>query len=431
MKTTNLLKIAIVLFGLSFLLWNCQDEQPLTSPDNTIKTVAINEALEHLNLLTVSQRSKNQYLTDINTKSINYQKIKKSNELLAVINAKTIYKGRYSRVLVLKVNDKIESVLFSMTPNTEKENKLYTGELLITDLSGNFINGYRVKKSKLVAQFVKRGNTKLLSRGETCPDHGECTEGSNCVFCTQELEEVVINSNSGSNTTQHVPVTGLYDYTGTEQGGNSGDGTMSWNFGSDGGGGSTESIVIESPESSIEDIEEYLKCFNKTKSAKLTIYVNQPIANNGSAFTTGTDKAGHAFISITQGDITRVYGFYPEGNASPYSPNGTFIFGNNENNLFDVSISFNINSVSLNNIINDANNYTSNYDLNTNNCTDFVIQTAGLCGVNLPDPQSSWLNGGGSNPGAFGQALRNMNLPSGMTRNTSGGSANSNNGKCN
>ncbi|CAM1360641.1 hypothetical protein [Tenacibaculum xiamenense] len=72
-----------------------------------------------------------------------------------------------------------------------------------------------------------------------------------------------------------------------------------------------------------------------------------------------------------------------------------------------------------------------NYNLNSNNCTDFAIQVATLCGINLPDPQGSWSGGSGSTPGAFGEAIRQMNLSSGMVRNTNGGQAISNNRNCN
>lgn len=143
------------------------------------------------------------------------------------------------------------------------------------------------------------------------------------------------------------------------------------------------------------------------------------------------NKAGHAFIGISQGDITRVFGLYPKGNADPFNPNDPHIFGNNQGDNYDVSISFDIDSFSLKNLIEDAASYTINYDLNYNNCTDYVIQAAGLSGISLPDPQSNWLRGGGSNPGAFGQAIRNMSLPEGFTRNNEGGKASLNKGNCN
>lgn len=96
------------------------------------------------------------------------------------------------------------------------------------------------------------------------------------------------------------------------------------------------------------------------------------------------------------------------------------------NDEFDVSITFTINRYSLFNIVDDARNYNINYDLNTNNCTDYVIQIAQLAGIVLPDPQSTWTNGGGSNPGAFGQAIRSMALLKGMTRDVTGGNAGNN-----
>lgn len=181
--------------------------------------------------------------------------------------------------------------------------------------------------------------------------------------------------------------------------------------------------VIEEPETPILNINNYLNCFDTTKPAQLTIYVDQPIANQDDSWTSGAGKAGHAFISITQGNLTRSWGLYPEGNANPFNSNDPHAFGNNSQDEFDVSITFTINHVSLLNIIDDATNYNLNYDLDTNNCTDYVIQAAGLAGITLPDPQSSWPNGGGSNPGAFGQALRTMTLTNGMTRNNTTGTA--------
>lgn len=190
-------------------------------------------------------------------------------------------------------------------------------------------------------------------------------------------------------------------------------------------------LTVVSPDNPITDIEEYLECFDTTQGATLTIYVNQPIANQDDAFSMDGGKAGHAFISLEQGSITRAFGLYPEGNATPFSPNDPFSFGNDQGEEFDVSISMPINFASLENIINDATNYNSNYDLNSNNCTDFVLDSAGLSGLNLPDPQGNWPNGSGSNPGAFGESLRDLNLPVGAARNNNGGNAPMNTGTCN
>lgn len=179
--------------------------------------------------------------------------------------------------------------------------------------------------------------------------------------------------------------------------------------------------VLDAPDSPIVDVTDFLKCFDTSKSAQLTIYVDQPIANQNDSWTKASGKAGHVFISLKQGSLTRSWGLYPEGDASPFNKSDPHAFGNNSQNEFDVSITTTINHASLLNIINDAENYNINYNLDSNNCTDYAIQAAGLVGINLPDPQSNWPNGSGSNPGAFGEAIRGMTLPSGMTRNITTG----------
>lgn len=436
MKTTNLLKIAILLFGLSFLLWNCEKEESneLRPNISLFETVSEKESISFLNE-NIFQNKGTNYSLKYDISKIKFENITNSPSKLAVIPAKISGSNFHSRVLLLKINNTIKSVVYNMYSNPSQETTYFSGEVTLTDLSGNPIKAFKYQNGVITNTYVIKNNTYNSRRSN---DEGEACRSickhkasdKHCICNMQNLNEVEIRSSSNDNA--YVPVTVLYG----DDGGNGEVNTCEvncngWDNGGVGNADDTKSIVIESPETPVEDIEEYLKCFDTTKSAQLTIHVNQPIANNGSAFTTGADKAGHAFISITQGNITRVYGLYPQGNASPYNPSGAFSFGNNQNDGFDISISFNINSASLNNIINDANNYLSNYNLNSNNCTDYVIQTAALCGVNLPDPQSTWLNGGGSNPGAFGQAIRNMNLPSGMSRNTGGGNANSNNGNCN
>ncbi len=185
------------------------------------------------------------------------------------------------------------------------------------------------------------------------------------------------------------------------------------------------------PDIPINNIREYLSCFDTSKGAELTIFIDQPLNNRPDAFSAAGDKAGHSFIGIIQGNIRRYYGLYPRGDATPFDPNDPHLFGNNEGSEFNLSISFEINSNSLSSIINNTINYSQNYDLNTNNCTDYVLEVATISGVTLPDPQGTWLNGGGSNPGAFGQAIRDMELPQGMTRNNNRGNAGNNSGTCN
>lgn len=189
-----------------------------------------------------------------------------------------------------------------------------------------------------------------------------------------------------------------------------------------------EALTLLTPDHPLTDMNLFLGTFIYTKGAEITIYIDQPIAGQADAFTTGEEKAGHAFIGVKQENVVRMFGLYPDGKATPYTPNDPHRFGNDSFHSFDVSITFSIGSLELWNIVDNAINYNLNYDLNSNNCTDYVLNVANIAGYNLPDPQSTWINnGGGSNPGAFGEAIRNMNLPDGMTRDIVGGIANPNN----
>lgn len=184
-------------------------------------------------------------------------------------------------------------------------------------------------------------------------------------------------------------------------------------------------------------MREYLKCFDLNQSAKIVIYVDQPIANsaeawaiNGSGSSTGGFvNARHSYITIQQGNNRMVLGFYPESQVSNTHPTANGSFGNDENTEFDVSISVPISAMELMNIIGYCES-GFNYNLNTFNCTDFVIQVSNLAGLYLPESESTWSGGGGSNPGLLGQNIREMKLPSGVTRQTTTAVSAPNNKAC-
>jgi len=130
------------------------------------------------------------------------------------------------------------------------------------------------------------------------------------------------------------------------------------------------------------------------------------------------NSVGHSFISIQQGNHIAVIGFYLESNKiTPINTSGSGTYGNDSNHNYNVSITKNINSNQLQNILNYIyNNQDTTYNLNTYNCTNFAIDIGNLAGLNLPDSYGSWLGGGGSNPGVLGQYIRDS---SGSTRSNS------------
>jgi len=175
-------------------------------------------------------------------------------------------------------------------------------------------------------------------------------------------------------------------------------------------------LEVEGPEEPIEDVDDYLECFNTNNGAILTVYVKKPIPN--SSATHSGISVGHSFISIQQGNHIAVIGFYSESNKiTPINTSGSGTYGNDSNHNYNVSITKNINSNQLQNILNYIyNNQDTTYNLNTYNCTNFAIDIGNLAGLNLPDSYGSWLGGGGSNPGVLGQYIRDL---SGSTRSNS------------
>jgi len=187
-------------------------------------------------------------------------------------------------------------------------------------------------------------------------------------------------------------------------------------------GNFNEIPIIDTPEVPINDISEFLDCFELNQPAQITIFVDQPISNFN--IVVNTHSVGHAFIGITQGSNISIFGFYPNNNStSPWNTEAPQAFGDDSSHVFDVSLTINITPTQLNNIINYTLNFTDNYDLNDNNCTDFAIQIGNLGGLNIDECNSNWILGSGSNPAKLGQTIRNMDLPNGSSRDTNGGNA--------
>lgn len=189
--------------------------------------------------------------------------------------------------------------------------------------------------------------------------------------------------------------------------------------------------IVIGPEVPITNIIEYLECFDLNQGATITIFADQPTPNSPTPVNSSID-VGHSFITIKQGMEQMTLGFYPMNHwGTGFLSDTVGQMGNNAGHSFDVSITLNVSAVTLQNIIiNAVESATEHYNLNTNNCTDFAIETCNIMGLNVPDCYSNWGLGGGSNPGKFGQHLRTMSLPSGATRNTSGGTAPANHKGC-
>jgi len=197
-------------------------------------------------------------------------------------------------------------------------------------------------------------------------------------------------------------------------------------YGGGGGGGSSNTsitattVLVVPPDIPVTDIKQYLKCFNTNQPATLTVYTRQPTPGTSDTWSIN-GGVGHAFVSISQNGITRVFGFYPTSKTAIIS-DSPGVFGDNSQTTYTVSISKQIFGGDLYSLL----QYTyakanASYKLPLYNCTDFAIGAAAAAGLNLPDTWGQWGGiSGGSNPGNLGQDISTMPLPAGAQRGGSG-----------
>jgi hypothetical protein len=224
---------------------------------------------------------------------------------------------------------------------------------------------------------------------------------------------------------------------------------------SGGGGGAAAAFTLLSGNSVIQNIKNYFQCFTNVggndHTYTVTVCVDQPdpgtrtpwtTSGNGSSGSSAGGNpvyAGHAFLQLSETyggtTITRNVGFYPATNVNPASVTAQGQLNDDETHAYNVSGSFTVDDAQFFNILNFVSQGNSSgylYNLNTNNCTTFVINAVAQAGIDLPRTIGTWLGGAGNDPGDLGQDIRTDNIP-GMTLNLSAGTFNShpNVGQCN
>ena len=150
------------------------------------------------------------------------------------------------------------------------------------------------------------------------------------------------------------------------------------------------------------------------------------------------DGVGHAFISINQGTKIKSLGFYPVNGPQSGIPNPVTldpndfinvegVFKNNEEHTYDVSLTIPINASQLSNTINgivSVAESNTQYNLGSINCTDVAILIIeSNTNVDIPSCESPRFYWDGQTPGTLGEIIRNLPLPNGATKNTTGGNA--------
>jgi hypothetical protein len=118
--------------------------------------------------------------------------------------------------------------------------------------------------------------------------------------------------------------------------------------------------------------------------------------------------------------------------VSPISPSSPGVFNDDDNHQYNISGSFTVNNAQFFNVLNyiTADNTPSFlYNLNTNNCTTFVLNAVAQAGINLPRTVGTWTDGAGNDPGDLGEDIRSGSTPN-MTVNTAPSASHPNVGQC-
>lgn len=140
------------------------------------------------------------------------------------------------------------------------------------------------------------------------------------------------------------------------------------------------------------------------------------------------NNIGHAFYPLTQGDITSIMGFYPNNAYALILSSQPSEIHNNAGTMYHVNISKNLTAAQIAAVINYSNSPPPSYSLSNYNCTDFAMAIVSAGGLTLPSTMRSTsvfgvMSFSGRNPGDLGQDVRDMTLPTGVTRTTTKASA--------
>lgn len=207
--------------------------------------------------------------------------------------------------------------------------------------------------------------------------------------------------------------------------------------------GTYQIVVNPPPGNPIANITDYFKCFTNgpspSDSYSVQVCVDQPTDGTrqpwgftkggpiGSSSASNFVDAGHVFLVLTENAggyiTTRNIGFYPATMVIP-TTTGAFsqgVLNNDQGHTYNISLTINVSGNDFFNILNYlelGNNPGYYYNLNSNNCTTFVINALATGNISLPATKGSWPGGSGYDPGDLGEDIRKMPLSSNMSRNT-------------
>ena len=202
-----------------------------------------------------------------------------------------------------------------------------------------------------------------------------------------------------------------------------------------------QTFSIAEAHNKISNIKEYFYCFRDYDSPDFIydvfLCVSQPHPGTRETWEFSKKQAeeegnpvfvGHTFLVMRQKEIFRPsmkvkraiirnVGFYPVGMVYPYHPEEQGCLNDDSYSDFNIALKISVDSHHFTKILlylMKGNMKGYYYNLNSNNCTTFVLDALASAGINIPRTIGHWEGGKGLNPGDLGEDIRIMKLPSNM-----------------
>lgn len=168
----NYLKLGILLFGISLLLWNCEKENVIdlkfaTPIQVNAETVSFNEAKDFFKKKNtgVKHLAKGTSPLIVNPKweTLQYKEISYTNALLTKANTSINRKGDYStEIFFIKVNGEMKNVLVTTYKDKININGLVINAgVFFNEIDGTFIDAYKIEEGKFTKRLVPRKIKKV------------------------------------------------------------------------------------------------------------------------------------------------------------------------------------------------------------------------------------------------------------------------------
>ncbi|WP_264536838.1 hypothetical protein [Flavobacterium sp. N1736] len=298
-KFKNLGKLVLILC-VTLLSTNCSnDELSIRESQNNIQTVTIDEAKSFLANSNGSPlaKSANKRSDDLQYDQIVQEKINGSDQLLTIIPFETNNDLENDRILLVKIDNEIKSVIFSMYPDENSVKGSFSGKIFIYSLEGSFLNGYRAENGIIVSQFV-RNNTKASATSKQD---------------AEALKEVIVKSNThGIKYVNYFEFEAIWGSGGSSNAG--GGQGLSWDTEGSGSG-----ITTPTPAKIIDALTGKAKCLNDLLNKNGDSFVQNLLAKFQ-----GNSKFDISIVSKDKVTVTK-NGVTQEINGKTIPPVGNLI----------------------------------------------------------------------------------------------------------